>query len=182
MKNQKKQLRRLVSQKKKKYSSETLRKLSSDLLARLEESSCFINSRYILLYYSLGDEVYTHEFIEKWSKEKCILLPVVVGESLEIRAYTGQKDMKAGAYGIMEPTSEKWEELEKIELAIVPGVAFDKEHHRLGRGKGYYDKLLPLLHTYNVGICFHFQILPFLPYEAHDILMNEVWTEDGRVE
>jgi 5-formyltetrahydrofolate cyclo-ligase len=49
----------------------------------------------------------------------------------------------------------------------------------LGRGKGYYDKLLPLLHSYNIGICYNFQVNEKLPVEPFDRRMDEVWTENG---
>lgn len=60
----------------------------------------------VLLYYSLKDEVDTHEFVRKWSREKRILLPVVVGDDLELRVYTGPEDLATGSYGIEEPTGE----------------------------------------------------------------------------
>ena len=52
----------------------------------------FQGGTYLLLYYSLKDEVDTHEFVRKWSREKRILLPVVVGDDLELRVYTGPED------------------------------------------------------------------------------------------
>ena len=59
--------------------------------------------------------------------------------------------------------------------AIIPGVAFDRHGARLGRGKGYYDRLLPQLsNAYRIGICFPFQMLEHLPSEPHDVLMNEI--------
>ena len=56
------------------------------------------------------------------------------------------------------------------------GDGFD---YWLGRGKGYYDKLLPLLHSYNIGICYNFQVNEKLPVEPFDRRMDEVWTENG---
>ena len=67
-----------------------------------------------------------------------------------------------------------------MDLIIVPGVAFDVHGNRMGRGKGYYDKLLPLLHSYNIGICYRFQAQEELPTEPFDRPMDEVWTEEGR--
>ena len=70
---------------------------------------------------------------------------------------------------------------DEIELGIIPGVSFDKQGNRLGRGKGYYDKLLPLLpHAYNIGICYRFQAREEIPAEPFDRQMDEVWTEEGR--
>ena len=68
-----------------------MRKLqSAKILAALEAHPAFRAANTILLYHSLGDEVDTHTFIKKWSSEKRILLPVVVGDDLELRIYTGK--------------------------------------------------------------------------------------------
>ena len=78
---------------------------------------------------------------------------------MELRIYTGRQNLKTGeAYHIEEPTGEAFTAYEKIDFAIIPGVSFDARGNRLGRGKGYYDKLLPLLHSYNIGICYNFQV------------------------
>ena len=65
-----------------------------------------------------------------------------------------------------------------IDLVIVPGVAFDRDGNRLGRGKGYYDRLLPRIPSaYKVGICFPFQIIEEVPAEPFDIRMDEIITQ-----
>ena len=66
---------------------------------------------------------------------------------------------------------------EKFAVAIVPGVAFDLQGYRLGRGGGYYDKLLSKANCTAVGVCFDFQLLPSLPHEPHDVRMNCIVTE-----
>ena len=64
---------------------------------------------------------------------------------------------------------------DEIQLAIIPGMAFDRAWHRLGRGKGYYDRLLPKLKkAHLLGICFPFQLLDEVPTEPHDVKMQEV--------
>ena len=124
------------------HSSSTTRQ-SAEILAALEAHPAFRAATTVLLYHSLKDEVDTHEFIRKWSREKRILLPVVVGDDLELRLYTGPEDLKPGAYGIEEPTGELFTDYADIDFIVVPGVAFDRNGNRLGRGKGYYDRLLP---------------------------------------
>lgn len=136
----------------------------------------------MLFYYSLSDEVQTHEFVEKWYRQKDILLPVVKGDSLELRLYTGKGNMQTGeAYRIEEPAGAAFTDYGKIELAIIPGVSFDRQGNRLGRGKGYYDRLLPLLSSYNIGICYSFQVCEQVPAEPCDRKMDEVWTENGKL-
>ena len=122
----------------------------------------------------MKDEVQTHSFIEKWSRTKRIVLPVVVGDVLELRLYTGPDDLATGAYGIAEPIGEPFTDYAAIGLVVVPGVAFDAEGHRLGRGKGYYDKLLPLIAAPKIGICFPFQLIEEVPAEPFDIRMDAV--------
>lgn len=152
------------------------------MLKQLEQHPRFVSARTVLLYYSLNDEVQTHDFVDKWHRQKNILLPVVKGDVLELRLYQGRESLCTGtAYRIEEPTGEAFTRLEEIELAIVPGVSFDAEGHRLGRGKGYYDKLLPQLSSYNIGICYAFQVSEHIPTEAFDQPMQEVWTEEGPI-
>lgn len=134
----------------------------------------------VLLYHALHDEVDTASLLDKGRLlGKCILLPRVVGEELELRVYTPDT-LQRGAFGIMEPTGELFppSRYAEIELAIVPGMAFDRHGARLGRGKGYYDRLLPLMpNAYRMGLCYSFQLLDFLPAEGHDVAMNEVVTD-----
>lgn len=152
------------------------------MLEQLEQHPRFRTAHTVLLYYSLGDEVQTHDFVERWYRQKKILLPVVKGDVLELRVYTGRESLKTGeAYHIEEPEGEAFTRYEEIDFSIIPGVSFDSKGNRLGRGKGYYDKLLPLLSSYNVGICYGFQVSELIPTEDFDRPMDEVWTENGRL-
>lgn len=159
------------------HSSSTTRQ-SAEILAALEAHPAFRAATTVLLYHSLKDEVDTHEFIRKWSREKRILLPVVVGDDLELRLYTRPEDLKPGAYGIEEPTGELFTDYADIDFIVVPGVAFDRNGNRLGRGKGYYDRLLPRIPSaYKAGICFPFQLVEKVPAEPFDIRMDEIITQ-----
>ena len=174
MKITKKELRKYIAAQKALNQSVAAQE-SAEVMSVLESHPAFKNASTLLLYHSLPDEVDTHDFIRKWAEEKTILLPVVVGEELELRLYTGPDSMRIGAYHIEEPTGEVFTDYSSIDLAIVPGVAFDNQGNRLGRGKGYYDRLLPhLTHTYKIGICFSFQQIEEVPSEAFDIRMDEV--------
>ena len=180
--NNKQSIRKEIALKKKQYTEEELRRLSGLLFKQLEEHPQFQKARTILLYYSLPDEVQTHEFVEKWSKEKNIILPVVKGDELELRKYTGKADLVTGGFHIKEPIGASLTDLSSIELAFIPGVSFDRQGNRLGRGKGYYDRLLCNLSLYKIGICFQFQLCgTSLPANEQDIPMDEVWTENGRI-
>ncbi len=177
----KQEIRKLIATEKKKYGTTELDKLSAALFQLLEEHPLFQKARTVLLYYALPREVNTHAFIEKWYHHKQILLPIVVGDNLELRQYSGPSCMREGAFHIMEPTGDLFNQFESIELSIIPGVAFDAKGHRLGRGKGYYDRLLPKLKSYNIGVCYQFQVIPEVPTDEYDQPMDEVWTEKGKL-
>ena len=152
-----------------------LKRLSAEVLQRLEVCPAFKAAKTVMLYYALPDEVDTHNFVERWAKEKQIILPVVIGDDLELRSYHGRHELAVGAYGIEEPTGLAFTEEERIECIVVPGVAFDRHGNRLGRGKGYYDRLLPRLpQAYKIGLCFPFQLVDEVPAEPFDIPMDEV--------
>ena len=160
----------------KEETKDTHQSQSAEILAALEAHPAFRAAHIVLLYYSLKDEVDTHEFVRKWSREKRILLPVVVGDDLELRVYTGPEDLATGSYGIEEPTGELFTDYAAIDFVAVPGVAFDHAGNRLGRGKGYYDRLLPRLTAFKAGICFPFQLVEEVPAESFDIRMDTIIT------
>lgn len=147
-------------------------------MCRLESHALFRAAHTVLLYSSLPDEVDTHTFIRRWEGYKRILLPVVVSDSeLELRVYTGSGNMRRGAFNIDEPAGAAFTDYGSIDLAVIPGVAFDRHGNRLGRGRGYYDRLLARLGLAGVptiGVCFDFQKLDAIPAETHDIAVGEV--------
>lgn len=147
--------------------------LTTDVLTALEAHPAFETADTVLLYHSLPDEVSTHAFVQKWSTLKRVLLPVVVGSDLELRLYTSPEDLKPGTYGILEPVGEAFADYEAVQFVAVPGVAFDRQGNRLGRGKGYYDRLLPLLtNAFRAGVCFPYQLVEEVPAEPFDVRMH----------
>jgi 5-formyltetrahydrofolate cyclo-ligase len=175
----KQQLRKLIAERKRQLTEKQLIDYSEQLFLHLESLPAFQEAKIVLLYHSLKDEVRTHSFIEKWKERKTVLLPVVDGENLKLRIYKSSADLRTGAYGIEEPTGKLFTEYDKIDLTIIPGVSFDEKGNRLGRGKGYYDRLLPNIKAYKIGICFAFQVSEEIPTEPHDTKMNLVITENG---
>ena len=173
------ELRKEIRNRKRQYSSRQLEELSLSVLSRLNQEPHLRDAHTVLLYYSLPDEVNTHDYIDQLvAVGKRVLLPVVVDqENMIIREYTGKQDLREGAFHIQEPIGKLFpkERYREIELAIIPGMSFDKKGNRLGRGKGYYDRFLALIpRTYKIGICFDFQKEESIPTEPTDILMNQV--------
>lgn len=167
-------LRKQIRQALKGMSKEQCVNESQNIWSQLEHDPVFEKAETILLYWSLENEVETRPFIEKWSNRKKILLPVVIGDILVLRVYEGVALMREGAYGILEPQGREWEDYGNIDLCIIPGVGFDKEGHRMGHGKGYYDRLLNRLHATTYGICFSTQLVDKIPTDPWDIGVDKV--------
>lgn len=143
-----------------------------DLLKSLRT---YKGAKKILLYYSMPDELPTAKFISEECGQKSIFLPRINGSDLELVKYTG--DLKQNdKFNVLEPSGSELASLADIQLAIVPGVAFDKHCNRLGRGKGYYDKLLEASNVFKIGVAFDFQFHDEIPTTDHDIKMNAVLT------
>lgn len=149
---------------------------SEGIMQQVETLPEFQKAHTLLLYWSMEDEVQTHDFVNRWYMDKCVLLPCVDGDDLRLRQYTGPECMQAGEqFGIGEPTGEEFTDLDAIEMIIVPGVAFDKQNNRMGRGRGFYDRLLKTTpNAYKVGVAFNFQMFDSIPVEPFDVPMNRV--------
>lgn len=171
-------LRRFIRAQKKENTAAQLAAMSTEITNRVLALASWQEAGTLLLYYPLADEVDVRPLIKNaYDSGKKVLLPVVKGEELELRLYEGEASLKEGAFGIKEPTGPLFapENYDEIQLAIIPGMAFDAAGHRLGRGKGYYDRLLPKLKAARLtGICFPFQLLDEVPAEVHDIPVHEV--------
>ena len=149
--------------------------LSKVITKKLEVEDDFISADTVALYWSLHDEVETHLLINKWYKHKRILLPSIQDEIIVLKEFTGQDKLKHGmTYHIPEPTSPVFDSFDAIDLIVTPGMAFDKENNRMGRGKGFYDRLLPNLKCKKIGICYKFQVFDKIPSEPHDIKVDKL--------
>ncbi len=148
---------------------------ASNVFEKIEALPEFENANKVMVYWSMPDELPTHNFIIRWSKKKTMLLPVVKGDDLLIKPFSTKEEMKQGDFGIWEPDIQK-EYLRSIDLVIVPGVAFDKNKSRLGRGKGYYDKYFLNKKIVKIGVCFDFQLLDDIPIDSFDIKMDKIVT------
>lgn len=164
-------LRREIKAIKNRYSAEALDNMSLEIEQYFSLQGQWDAAHTVLLYSALPDEVNTdYLLISAQGDGKTVLLPRVDGDRLTLHIYDPDA-MAPGAFGVMEPQGAEFppSRYGEIELAVVPGVAFDRRGHRLGRGKGFYDRLLPLLPAAcTVGLCFPFQVVTSVPAEAHD--------------
>lgn len=114
---------------------------------------------------------------DRFAREKTILLPTVEGENLSLHPYQGDSLLQQGSFGIYEACTPIWQNYSLIDMALIPGVAFDEKGQRLGRGRGYYDRLLAHPHFSNIpliGLAYRFQQINQVPCESHDLKMTEV--------
>ncbi|MGV8827569.1 MAG: 5-formyltetrahydrofolate cyclo-ligase [Breznakibacter sp.] len=173
---QKKALRQLIRDRKKEYSAAYLANLSIPIQGVIETMEVFHTSEIILAYWAMPDEVQTKLLINKWNGCKKFYLPVVVGDDLEFRLYEGAESLEArGKFNILEPTGPLLPNDARVDMILVPGVAFTEKGARLGRGKGYYDRILSRFpEAYKLGMAFGFQVVDEIPMESHDCLMSGV--------
>ena len=172
---EKKELRAQIKALKKQHTKEQLLEQSEKILAKLEQHPDFIKAEKIMLYSALPDEVQTLDFIENWRHQKTIILPTVVGDDIIPVELAENVAFAEGDFHIPEPQNNPY--TGEFDLIVVPGMAFDTNGHRLGRGRGYYDRFLslhPQVHT--IGLCFDFQLLPEVPSEPHDRIIDEIIT------
>lgn len=170
---EKKELRALIKSLKKQHTKEQLLEQSEQILAKLEQHPAFIAAQRVMLYSALPDEVQTQAFLEKWHLSKTIILPTVVGDDIIPVEYGKDTAFAVGDFNILEPQNEPY--TGGFDLIIVPGVAFDRQGNRIGRGRGYYDRFLcQHLEVKRIGICFDFQLVEEVPTEPLDIKMDEV--------
>lgn len=147
------------------------------IIQKLLQNAKFRSAATVLMYYSLPDEPFTHDIINSLEGKTVLLPRVVDAENMEIRQYTGSSDMQMGAFGILEPTGPVVSDYAAIDVAVVPGIAFDRQCHRMGRGRGYYDRFLaPVPSIHKIGICFPERLFDAIPFCPHDVVMDEVVT------
>lgn len=175
----KKEIRQQIKILRAKLDSKTRISYSLSVLNKIEHDDSFISAETVLIFWSMPDEIYTHDFIQKWSSSKEIYLPVIKGDTLVLRKFTTLDNMYLEPkYGIYEPQGEDFKNWGEIDYAIIPGVAFDSNNNRLGRGKGFYDRILNSIRALKVGVCYNFQLVDILPTESFDIKMDKVFSNE----
>ncbi|MBD5322014.1 MAG: 5-formyltetrahydrofolate cyclo-ligase [Duncaniella sp.] len=147
----------------------------------LEQTAAFMLADRILMYHSLPDELSTREFIRRWASRKHFYLPRVNGVNLDILPYDESR-LTLGSFHIEEPTGDDTTGVDDIELIVVPAVAFDRDGNRVGRGKGYYDRLLAGSKALKIGVGYDFQLIEEgIEADEHDVRMDVVITESHHI-
>ena len=169
----KEELRQQIRQIKRQFTPQQLEELSLPIVARLRQRLNDVQT--IAAFYPLPDEVDIRPLLDEWIAEgKTVLLPKVIDDkTMEWYPYRGSHELKEGAFHIMEPVGVT--EGRFFCYILVPGVAFDGAGHRLGRGRGYYDRFLASHPDLcKIGVCFDFQKVAEVPVDTFDITIDEV--------
>lgn len=145
---------------------------------QVERTAAFMLADHILMYHSLPDEVSTREFIDRWHTRKHFYLPRVNGVNLDILPYDRTR-LHLGAFNIEEPVGDELVDINDIELVIVPGVAYDRHGNRLGRGRGYYDRLLRGTRAATIGVAYSCQLCDDIEPDEYDVPVHCVITDTG---
>ena len=152
---------------------------------RLFEFANFLESKIALLYVSRDLEVPTDSIIKKsYTYNKIVVLPAFDPESFKMtlmKVDAAEQELIPGPRGILEPDASKCKvvPMDRIDIAIIPGLAFDEKGGRIGSGTGYYDRLIPRLAitTRKVALTFEEQIVPQIPMESHDKHVDIIITD-----
>ena len=157
-------------------------KSSQHIATKVQAHSLFNASQTIALYSALPGEVdLQHLFKPCWQQKKRTCVPVFEAETNQyvFAEITPDTALHLGRYQIPEPSNPQVISLEEIDLMLVPGVAFNPNTgDRLGRGGGYYDRLLASFSGHTFGIGFSFQLFNSIPIEPTDQPVNALVTED----
>ncbi|MBI5687370.1 MAG: 5-formyltetrahydrofolate cyclo-ligase [Verrucomicrobia bacterium] len=150
------------------------------IVARLLELPAVKQAETIFCYLSHGNEVQTHQLVRNWlDAGKHIHVPAYHTEQRHYRPSHIRdldRDTVAGKLGILEPHTRRTPD-RPADVAIVPGVAFDAQGHRMGYGKGFYDEMLKQFGGRKIALAFDCQIQPSVPHAPKDVPMDAVVTE-----
>ena len=179
---EKKVIRKQIFAARKTYTDQQIEEMSKKITERLETLSEFQNAQRILAYADYNHEVMTGFIIEAaWRDSKEVAVPKVVGQDMVFYKLTDFAQLEKGYFGIPEPARGEivqWEDA----MMVMPGVAFDKENHRIGYGGGFYDKYLNRYGAddfLKIGICYDFQMQKYdtIKMEENDVKVDMTVTD-----
>jgi len=183
LRSQKRALRRRILALRDKLEPETRERHSAALRRVLGDLASYRSAKTVHLFVPFGSEVDTRPILEElWARQVRTVLPrVAANRQLDHLAVTGSEELKPGAWEIPEPVATcPAVDPSQVELILVPGVAFDRQGGRLGYGGGYYDRFLAACPAPRIALAFALQIVDEVPRESHDLLVDDVLTEQGR--
>ncbi|WP_448583389.1 5-formyltetrahydrofolate cyclo-ligase [Thermocrinis sp.] len=176
----KKELRNIVRSIRRSLSAEHHQALSKEILENIKTSGILDNANLILAFCPFdGEPDISPIFNEIIKAGKGLVLPKVLGDSMKLCRVRSTEGLSPGSFCILEPAECEEIDPAEVELALVPGVAFDRRGCRLGMGKGYYDRILGKVRGLKVGVAFSFQVLEEIPCDHWDQRVDAILTEEG---
>lgn len=171
----KKDLRKLISAKKRELSEEQIDSYSRELTDKLLSHPAYQKCRTLYAYLSYNQEVRTDMIIqEALNSGRVVAVPRVEGDQMTFRRLNSLSDTLPGFHGIPEPREDAEIICDKEALVLMPGLAFDREGHRLGYGGGFYDRFLEEEPHPTIALCYGFQIVDEVPCEEYDLPVDYV--------
>jgi 5-formyltetrahydrofolate cyclo-ligase len=175
---QKKRLRQEILKCRDAVTAEERKTRSAQLCQQLEKRAEFFTPKVIAAFMPVRSEVDILPLLKKMKqKGHTIALPKTVQDTFYFREMRDWEELKEGPFSILEPPASAPQiELEELDIVFVPGLAFDPLGHRLGYGKGYYDRALAHLgrHITTLGVCFEEQVVEYVPHDETDIPVQEI--------
>ncbi|MBQ8972470.1 MAG: 5-formyltetrahydrofolate cyclo-ligase [Clostridia bacterium] len=180
----KKALRKDMSAKKAAMTKTQIERASLRLANRLFETQAYQNAQSVYCYVSFNQEVDTSPILRRaWRDGKRVAVPKCYGKEMRFIWIENMNELAPGFYGIPEPVADAPVAQDERALIIMPGLAFDREGHRVGYGGGYYDRYLEQQPNHpTVALCFDFQMLERLNVDAYDIPVDFVIVDQGEAE
>jgi 5-formyltetrahydrofolate cyclo-ligase len=175
------QLRRTLREQASRFSPVERVDASARICQRLTEQEVWKRAQSVLFYFPMSDEPDIHcLFAAALAGGKATAFPRYSAANqhyLAGQVHDLERDLRPGSFGIPEPTVDcPIFDLKKLDLVLVPGVGFALNGFRLGRGKGYYDRLLAEIAGFKCGLAFEWQLAVEIPAESHDICLDCILT------
>ncbi len=178
---QKAALRAAADQAVRRLNPEQRAEASANACALLKLQPVWERARSILFYSPFRQELDVWQLLtDALDSRRLVALPRFAPERQiyeAARVNNLDRDIQAARFGIREPTPTcSVVPLNELDLALVPGVAYDRNGARLGRGYGYYDRFLAAFPGIKCGVAFAEQVLEAIPMEAHDVRLDCILT------
>lgn len=178
----KEEIRAKMRRERRSLCAEAQKEASRALYAQVSAHVPYQNARTVMAYMAVRGEISLDPVItDVLSSGRTLVLPRCESPGVMTARKIGSlDDLEPGAYGLPEPKQAcEIVDPENIDLILVPGVAFDREGHRIGQGGGYYDRFLEKSRAHRSGVCHGFALMQSVPFEAHDMWMDDVMTPGG---
>ena len=171
-------IRRMITHTRRTF--QPLGRRSASVVLNIQCLDAFQQATAVGTYIPLPGEVDVSPLLKQ--KDKTFYIPAFDKDIGKYRMARYTPELTPGKFGIPEPKTPVWAGREDLEMILVPGVAFDRTGNRLGRGGGFYDRLLPQYSAERAGVCLNIEIIQHVPTEPHDSPMHWLISESEILE